>query len=475
LKARLQAVEALHDLSQYTTDKMPSYPWPDDSAWNLAGLTGQKRERKLRGGKTPLIPDQEFSALFQAAWGVVQQAPYLLDLRDKLEAIEADETLSRTTSWSKRCALLESNDWKSGVAKFHSAALQIRTACYIVVASLSGCRNHELAFVHSDATYRTVDNEGEEYWWMRSTSTKTGEGKTEWMIPLAAAEALKVMDRWAIPYQKALLAEIEGRREQNPNDVEIAEAQRHLGAIFVGRDPKGGQKGDSQVRTLSDRCWNRYLRAFASAHGIAWKFATHQFRRKFANYAARSQFGDLRYLKEHFKHWSFDMTLGYAMNEFQEVALYSEVYDELADLKEGVVSDWMGNIEPLAGGLGQRVMEWRGSNDVTLFKDHKSMVKTLAEGFGNLRSNGHAWCTADQGIDCIGNGGLDRTRCTGCDHAVIGRIHAKVYQGLYDQLSETLRCNDIGEGGRAYVQRSLDRCASVLKALGHEPNRGTEQ
>jgi hypothetical protein len=58
---------------------------------------------------------------------------------------------------------------------------------------------------------------------------------------------------------------------------------------------------------------------------------------------------------------------------------------------------------------------------------------------------------------------------------VIGRIHAKVYQGLYDQLSETLRCDDIGEGGRAYVQRSLDRCASVLKALGHEPNRGAQQ
>lgn len=469
LNNRLQAVEALYDLSQYTDDKMPSFPWPDDSAWSLAGLTGSKRESGYRGGKTPLIPDKEFAAIFQAAWKVVVEAPNLLDLRDKLDSVDTDKTMSRHTRWSKRRKILEENGWMSGADSFDSAVVRIRSACYIVIASLSGCRNHELAFLHANACYRTIDNDGETYWWMRSVSTKTGEGRTEWMIPLAASEALKIMDRWAIPYQAALSAEIERRRQKNPNDLEIAEAQRHLGAIFVCRDSRRGPEGGRQVRTLTDRSWNVSLREFAKANGITWKLATHQFRRTFANYAARSQFGDLRYLKEHFKHWSFEMTLGYAMNENQEMALYSEIYDEIADMKEGVVSDWLGSGEPLAGGLGQRIVAWRGSNDVTLFKDHKSMVKTLAEGFGNLRSNGHAWCTADQGIDCVGNGGLDRTRCTGCDHAVISNIHAKVYQGLYDHISETLLCDDIGESGRAYAQRSLDRCASVLKVLGHEP------
>jgi hypothetical protein len=63
---------------------------------------------------------------------------------------------------------------------------------------------------------------------------------------------------------------------------------------------------------------NIALKAFAKKCGLEWELATHQFRRKFANYAARSQFGDLRYLKQHFKHWSLDMTLGYALNESQE-------------------------------------------------------------------------------------------------------------------------------------------------------------
>jgi hypothetical protein len=474
LSSKFQAVEALFELSRFTTDAMPSFPWPADTAWSLAGLSGQQDgSRRLQGGRTPLIPDAEFSALFQAAWNVIERANTIMDLRDSVAQIGAEPSLSRHQIWTAKGDFLANAGWTGGLSTLNTCLTDIRTACYIVVASLSGCRNHELAYVQSNACYRTIDDDGEEFWWMRSRSTKTDEGQTEWMIPAAAAAALKVMDRWSVPHNQELLAEIDRRRIENPADIEIARALLHVGAIFLGRDPKG-PKGFHQVRTLSDRSWNTLLRSFAKRHGVHWRIATHQFRRTFANYAARSQFGDLRYLKEHFKHWSFDMTLGYAMNEFQEVALYSEIYDELSDLKEGVVSDWMSHTEALAGGLGNRVMEWRGSNDVALFKDHKSMVRTLAEGFGNLRSNGHAWCTADQGMDCVGNGGLDRTRCTGCDHAVIGRIHARVYQGLYDQLRETLKCDDIGEGGRAYVQRSMDRCMSVLKALGHEPTKEME-
>ena len=42
IKNRLLAVEALYDLSQFTNDPMPSFPWPDDSAWNLVSLTAPK-------------------------------------------------------------------------------------------------------------------------------------------------------------------------------------------------------------------------------------------------------------------------------------------------------------------------------------------------------------------------------------------------------------------------------------------------
>ncbi|WP_412071461.1 hypothetical protein [Pseudomonas sp. FEN] len=52
LEARFSAVEALHELSQYTDDRMPQHPWPETSAKTMAGLNG----RSTQGGKTQLIP-----------------------------------------------------------------------------------------------------------------------------------------------------------------------------------------------------------------------------------------------------------------------------------------------------------------------------------------------------------------------------------------------------------------------------------
>lgn len=60
------------------------------------------------------------------------------------------------------------------------------------------------------------------------------------------------------------------------------------------------------------------------------------------------------------------------------------------------------------------------------------MIKAISDSTA-IRSNGHAWCTADDNL-CVGNGGLETTRCVNCDNAVIGRAHARLYQGLYDHL-----------------------------------------
>lgn len=463
LSSSFSTVEAIYELSQFTDDPMPSFPWPGETSYSLSG-----RARGMTGliaGRTPLIPDDVFSSLFQAAWSEVQEADRLLTIRDRMDAIEQHMNGAAPFAiLTARRRQVNGTGAGGDLIEFRRRIIDIRTACYIVIASLSGCRNHELANVHAGSFYRTEDDDGDSFWWMKSKSEKTDAGYTEWMIPESAVIALRVMERWVKPYQEQLTAEIEQLRSSNPRDPEIAEALKHDGALFLGVIPKV----NNRVRTLSVSSWNVNLKAFAKRHGVNWTFTSHQFRRKFANYAARSQFGDLRYLKQHFKHWSFDMTLAYAMNEFQEVALYSEVYDELTDLKEGVVAQWMQPDTRLAGGLGNRVIEWRGSHNVTMFSDHASMVRTLADGFSSLRSNGHAWCTADQGIDCVGNGGLDRTRCSGCENAVIGPLHRSVYQGMYDHLRGVLDREDIGEAGTAYVRRSMARCSEVLRQLGHD-------
>ncbi|CAJ3667461.1 phage integrase [Burkholderia pseudomallei] len=461
LYKRIRAVSDIYELSQYTDSPMPEHPWPDSSADHLSGYSKSRQNKDA--AITPLIPNDVFVSLFQAAWRIVQDAPRLLDLRDEMQRL-ADEKRGLHPRYIGRLKTLALVDQGFDSYKhFKTKLVDIRTACYIVIASVSGCRNHELANLRTDSCYSSEDDDGEQYWWMRSESEKTFEGATEWMIPESAVTAIRVLERWAIPYQEMLCAEIEGYRAKDSGDVRIAQAEDHLDALVVGLDQKKG----NLVRTLGVQALNNDLKDFAKACALEWDLASHQFRRKFANYAARSQFGDLRYLREHFKHWSMDMTLGYALNESQELALYLEIQDELDDLKNDVVVSWLDDSEPLAGGYGERLIDWRSRGEnITLFKSHAAMVRSIAASTP-IRSNGHAWCTAADNL-CVGND-FDKTRCgNGCDSAVIGRMHASIYQGLYDHLKQLRMAPDIGPGGQERVSRDVSRCAAVLGKLGYK-------
>ncbi|MCY1224188.1 hypothetical protein D9M72_363340 [compost metagenome] len=468
LLARFAAVEALHEFSQFTDDPIREHPWPDTSATAMAGLTG----RGAQGSQTPLIPDAAFCMLFEQAYHEVECGQSLLDLRDALDTLMTQRKELRmgqscgAVAFAKNCRL-DTLGWTGGLKAFSRALNDLRTACYIVLASTSGCRNHELANLQSGAHHRTEDDEGTVYHWMRSRSEKTAAGLHDWMIPEAAVRALRLMERWAEPYQTMIASEIVQRRRANPHDPQILEAHQHRHALFLGVNKNEG----NQVRTLSNARWNHTLKAFAKKCGLSWDLASHQFRRKFANYAAHSRFGDLRYLKEHYAHWSLDMTLGYAMDDswgqHLDLELFDEIQMELDDIKLCVVDNWLDDA-PLAGGLGRSLKHWqRDPQNLLLFTDHASMLRSIAESI-SIRSNGHAWCTADDG-GCVGNT-LERTRCgNGCNHAVIGRPHTPFYKRLYEDLKELLHCPDIGEGGRQRVERDLKRCRDVLTQLGIAP------
>lgn len=450
------AVEKVFELSQYTDDPMSSPPWIDSTADVLSGGGSA-----AKGGLTPLIPDGIFTALFQRAYGTVQDAHRLLDLRDQLEKLDRrTEVNSKYIAQLKTKALREKG--LPGYREFKKQLRFVRVACYVVAASLSGCRFHELTSAKVGC-WLSTEVDGETFFWMRSECSKTFEGKTEWMVPEAVVQALSVLERWSEPYMDALDLEIQSYRAEDPADIRIAEAIDHKGSLFVGSDMKKG----NLIRTISVQNMNADLKDFATACNVDWPLATHQFRRKFANYAARSQFGDLRYLREHFKHWSMDMTLGYALNESQEMALYMEIQDELNDIKVATVSTWLDERVPLAGGYGKSLVEWRARGEaITIFKSRAAMVKSIAQSTP-IRSNGHAWCTAGDSL-CVGND-LERTRCgDGCDSAVISTTHLHLYQGLYDQLSELQNSDEIGPGGRTRVARDVNRCVKVLRDLGHD-------
>ena len=458
LQARYVAVEMLYELSQYTDDKIPKHPWPDTSAKAMAGKIGI-----LIKETTPLMPDDVFCTLFEKAHQQLERGNSLLDLRDDLDTIEAENLGQNTFNVIRsKNRHLKVMGWEGGMRAFGKSLTDLRTACYIILASTSGCRNHELANLLSGAHRRTEDDQGTIYHWMRSTSEKTDEGIHDWMIPELGVRALRVMERWAGPYQAMIANEIIRRRRISTEDPQIPEAYKHRRSLFLGVNLKNGN-----ARTLTAYSWNLALKAFAKGCGLSWNLSTHQFRRKFANYVAHSRFGDLRYLKEHYAHWSMDMTLGYAMDEswgqHLDLELYMEIQGEIEDIKLGAVGNWMAD-EFLAGGYGLAIKRWqREPQNLLIFKDRASMLKSISESTA-IRSNGHAWCTADND-GCIGNT-LERTRCSGCDHSVVGSTHAPIYQRLYDDLRGLLLCKDIGEGGRQRVERDLNRCRDVLVQLG---------
>src|SRR3546814_2886374 len=66
------------------------------------------------------------------------------------------------------------------------------------------------------------------------SSDLTDAGIHDWMIPDAAVRALRLMERWAAPYQAMIAAEIVQRRRANPLDPQITEAHKHRHAQ-IGR------------------------------------------------------------------------------------------------------------------------------------------------------------------------------------------------------------------------------------------------
>lgn len=288
---KVRVVERIYELSQFTSTPMNSYPWPDRSALGLKDGLDQD-------DKTPLIPDKMFEVLFRSAWNVVVQAPALLDHRDALDEVERrnPKLVPKYVTMKKNDVLVQ-RGFKGTCRTLNVAVNNIRTACYIVIASLSGCRNHELGNLQIGCYYSTCDAEGNVYWWMRSQSSKTEAGHTEWMVPEAAITAIRVLERWGEPCRQMLQAEIKGLAEGALRRKDLGYPEEHVNALFLGVD----LRHNCLVRTLSVQAVNNALKDFAAKAGLDWKLASHQFRRKFANYAARSQFGDLRYLKEHFK------------------------------------------------------------------------------------------------------------------------------------------------------------------------------
>ncbi|TAJ55733.1 MAG: hypothetical protein EPN60_09080 [Nevskiaceae bacterium] len=444
IKQRLQALEYLHALSQHTATPM-AHPWPESSSAFLAGATGDGHYLRL-GARTKIIPDEVMAPFFQHCVAQLDKAADLIALQSSVLGWRRQGLTSDTIT-----ARLRKQGWDQ--RRLADELDRTVDACAVIIFDTSGVRVSELASLNADCAYTKV-KDGERYYWMKGVSEKLGHGAVEWLVAEITHRAIAVAVEISAPLREQLRLNIS--RSRSPQ--EIASMKAHADAVFLVRH--GGRAARLSNATIQDR-----INILAERCGIDWRFANHQFRRTFAVYAAHSALGDLRYLREHFKHWSLDMTALYAMNRQQDAELYDDIGHAFLETKIGLLENWLEEDAILTGGGAEPIKTFRAGNQALVTKaDRREMAETISP-LVHIRATGVAWCLADA-AGCAGGTAAERTRCGDCSNAVIDKGRQPIWSGIYRQQLELRDLRDIGEGGRQRVERDLERARRVLVELG---------
>jgi integrase len=436
------------------TDWAFDKPWIDSSASFLAGNCSQGK----RIAKTRVIPDNQLQRLISYCNDIMQKAPALIELKTKIDA-KRELLIDRSQSYRDRTItneLLKPNGY-SNLTEFNNLYSDIPTAMAIIILTFSGVRIHELCAIQSDA-YRIQDEEdGNIYYYLKSHSSKTHEGYAEWMIPEIAIEAINVQKAYIKPLRISLLQEQSDLLVDDANDHRGLAINHYKDHLFLTNSQREGNK----VNSMTGVSFGERLKAIEDKLGLE-RFSSHCFRRTFAVYVAQSAYGDLRYLKEHFKHWSMDMTLLYASNENQQAELYEEVAKEVKNRKLNIVENILEEDTVIAGGLADSIISYRSKNEsIQLFNSRAEMAEKLSDTI-HIRSTGHSWCTSDRSA-CGGQSVIEATRCVNCKDSIIEKKrHAEFFKGMYLQQLELRQIDDIGPAGQQRVERDIEHCEQVL-------------
>ncbi|MCJ8351375.1 tyrosine-type recombinase/integrase [Moritella sp.] len=432
-------------------------PWLNSSAFEQAGALGTNGEK----GKTPIIPEDTLITLAKFTKGYLDRAKELLDLRDKLEEFKPTAKDASSQATQKRVYLQGISNEFDKLGEVNDALFLLRDSCIFWLLFTTGMRIHEVLNIKRSLSgkngknYRTETRDEETFYYIQSVSEKTHEGKAEWIAPKIAIDAIKILERYSKPFQEKLEADLETAKAQK-NDKEVA----RLGAVNNHLILAKGTAKSNQITVLSGTSiTGKRLKNLCKVSGVKWDLAAHQFRRTFANYVIHSELGDLRALKEHFKHWSITMTALYAANDDLDQELFEELLREKLWVEEEVQSDWFNLDTPITGGaIADSIKKFRSNDDnIKVFGSHREMAQSMKL---PIRSTGIGWCTNDDD-GCMGG------RCDECDHGIIDKRNVKHWEGMLIQQLELVDMGDIGDAGKASVQEGLVRTEKVLTALGY--------
>lgn len=516
-----QMITTYHDLNEYLIDKIPEYPWADSIPTILANNSRRINNADL-SGSTEVIPPRLLKIIIQKALDYIEnRSEALLKARDMVNSVR-EKTYQKirirhfekyplgfksiyksqenylqvktghisnriSKRWLAEQGLLE-------YAELEGELNRLRISCYIVCAVFSGMRSSELASLEPGCFVRHKGFDDEVYCWLKGKTYKLEEDPkdAEWMVPPVVGKAVIVAEKLSAPFREELRMHI-AQLEERFNSVtllpkakkitarELMECRKHTQSLFLSKGC-GYRSLSHLIVSCSLKDFAKHAEAIVESSNLAgiknltdisigdvWNLTPHQFRKTFAVFVARNLMGDVRYLREHFKHWSIDMTLYYARTEqsYIDETVLSEVLTERDELQTLIIEKWLSGNARLSGGTGRRIVSFRGRDEVKTVKDMRDFCRKLGEDVF-VRGTGHSWCMcSDTGSSgqCL----YDAIRCNSCDDSVIDDTHILVWRGIRQQQIDVLMCPDLGESSWQRCVNHLREVEKILRELGDNP------
>ncbi|MCD9480658.1 tyrosine-type recombinase/integrase [Photobacterium phosphoreum] len=411
---------ALDNLYRYCKafDFVKEHPWSESSATEQAGNVGEAYKERISKSKTPIIPDGVLIPLCQFTKSYLDRA---------------DEILASTGS---------------------KESLLLRDSCIFWLLLTTGMRIHEVLGIKRGA-YRSETRDDIIYYYIETVSEKTHTGLAEWIASEIATQAIDILGRLSVPLQAQLERDLVKAKSKNSH-AEVHRLEQISDHICLSKLP---QKNNALTILSGHSITSLRLPNLCKQVASDWNLSAHQFRRTFANYAVHSELGDLRALKDHFKHWSITMTALYAFNDNLDSELFEELLQEKYLVEEEIKQDWFELDTPITGGaMAQKIMQVREDGElIKVFGSLSDMAKAFSSSIP-IRSTGLGWCTNDDECKC--------GKPDSCESGIVDKRHLPYWGGLLVQQMKLMQLDDIGEAGRAAAQKGMERCEKVLTALG---------
>ncbi|MGO2320737.1 MAG: site-specific integrase [Vibrio toranzoniae] len=401
-----------------TFDFVKENPWSESSANEQAGMVGETHKETIGKPKTPIIPDGVLIPLCQFTKSYLDRA---------------DEILA---------------------SKGSKESLLLRDSCIFWLLLTTGMRIHEVLGIKRGA-YRSETRDDITYYYIETVSEKTHTGLAEWIAPEIATQAIDILGSLSAPLQAQLERDLVKAKASNDRS-EVHRLEQISDHICLSKSlKKNNALTILSGKTITELRLPNLCKQVASD----WNLSSHQFRRTFANYAVHSELGDLRALKDHFKHWSITMTALYAFNDDLDSELFEELLREKYLVEEEIKQDWFELDTPITGGvMAQKIMQVRKDGElIKVFGSLSDMAKAFSSSIP-IRSTGLGWCTNDDECKC--------GKPDSCESGIVDKRHLPYWGGLLVQQMKLMQLDDIGEIGREAAQKGMERCEKVLTALG---------